>query len=162
MSRSSNLSNLVISLVVLAIHLDSCFSSSSKWSYETGEEHWTKIAQDCSGKSQSPIDIQVSEVKVDPSLDLTLKGYGQPIDGSSFLLSNNGHTVQLGLIFSSLTDEEVPIIKGSALNGMTYKFVQLHFHWHDNDTAGSEHAIDGKRYALEVTYQSTLCKCYSM
>lgn len=116
------------------------------------EDLWKKFAHECSGRSQSPIDIQVSKVKYDSSLSLSLKGFNQEIDGSFFNLINNGHTVQLNLIDSFMRQEDIPIVKGPALNDKVYKFVQLHFHWHYNDSEGSEHAIDGKRYALEVSY----------
>lgn len=123
----------------------------------SGEEDlWKKFAHECSGRSQSPIDIQVSKVKYDSSLSLSLKGFNQEIDGSFFNLINNGHTVQLNLIDSFMRQEDIPIVKGPALNDKVYKFVQLHFHWHYNDSEGSEHAIDGKRYALEVSYMFLL------
>ena len=34
--------------------------------------------------------------------------------------------------------------------GDTYIFGQLHFHWGENDTFGSEHTIDSEQYPLEV------------
>lgn len=37
-----------------------------------------------------------------------------------------------------------PTISGGPLSG-SYEFVQLHFHWGENDTFGSEDLIDGQR-----------------
>jgi carbonic anhydrase len=82
---------------------------------------------------------------------LTFKEYNQPLDGNIFQLTNNGHTVELSLIQSMINPDDIPLIKGPALEEHSYKFVQLHFHWHTNDSLGSEHAIDGQRYALEVS-----------
>lgn len=79
---------------------------------------------------------------------MTLIGYDDPLDGSAFTLANNGHTAQLTLDESSVDRKIIPCAKLS--DGNTYQFQQLHFHWHDNDTEGSEHAIDGRRTALEV------------
>jgi len=36
-------------------------------------------------------------------------------------------------------------ISGGGL-GDTYNFGQLHFHWGENATSGSEHALNGKKY----------------
>lgn len=48
-----------------------------------------------------------------------------------------------------------PKISGTALNGDVYQFLQLHFHWHFEDDKGTEHAVDGRRYSLEVTFKSS-------
>jgi len=45
----------------------------------------------------------------------------------------------------TLDTDEFPTVSGGPLNGL-YEFNQLHFHWGDNDTFGSEDLIDGKRY----------------
>lgn len=37
-----------------------------------------------------------------------------------------------------------PTIRGGSLSG-SYEFAQLHFHWGENDTFGSEDLIDGQR-----------------
>lgn len=42
-----------------------------------------------------------------------------------------------------------PLLSGGPLNGV-YEFAQLHFHWGNNDTHGSEDEIDGKSYAMEL------------
>ena len=39
----------------------------------------------------------------------------------------------------------MPYIMNGGLPGM-YEFVQLHFHWGSDDSRGSEHRIDGKKY----------------
>lgn len=42
-----------------------------------------------------------------------------------------------------------PTITGGPLNGV-YEFTQLHFHWGDNDTMGSEDLIDGQSFPMEL------------
>lgn len=44
----------------------------------------------------------------------------------------------------SIESDQRPIITGGPLSG-TYEFAQLHFHWGENDTMGSEDSIDGHR-----------------
>lgn len=48
-----------------------------------------------------------------------------------------------------LDAEIVPHISGGPLNGH-YEFSQMHFHWGENDTIGSEDLIDGVSYPLEL------------
>lgn len=42
-----------------------------------------------------------------------------------------------------------PTISGGPLNGV-YEFAQLHYHWGDDDTHGSEDEVDGKSYPMEL------------
>lgn len=42
-----------------------------------------------------------------------------------------------------------PVLTGGPLSG-TYRLRQIHFHWGSNDEAGSEHTVDGMKYAAEV------------
>lgn len=42
-----------------------------------------------------------------------------------------------------------PIISGGPLKG-EYEWSQLHFHWGDEDTHGSEDEIDGVSYPMEL------------
>ncbi|XP_027514946.1 carbonic anhydrase 13-like isoform X3 [Chiroxiphia lanceolata] len=41
------------------------------------------------------------------------------------------------------------MLTGGPLSG-TYRLRQIHFHWGSNDEAGSEHAVDGMKYAAEL------------
>lgn len=45
--------------------------------------------------------------------------------------------------------EPRPTITGGPLHGV-YEFHQLHFHWGDNDTMGSEDSIDGHSFPMEL------------
>ena len=45
------------------------------------------------------------------------------------------------------------VLAGGPLSG-EYQMLQLHFHWGEDDTRGSEHTIDGKEYPLEVGFRA--------
>lgn len=122
------------------------------WDYSGKEADWSRVSAECTvGKAQSPIDINTTAVQWDPSLDLSYRGFDHEIDGKFLSVQNNGHTVQLTLDRSAIPAFARPAVSGSAVGNATYEFIQLHFHWDDEDDQGSEHAIDGHRYALEVS-----------
>ena len=41
-------------------------------------------------------------------------------------------------------------LSGGPLPGTRYTLVQTHWHWGPNDTLGSEHTIQGKKFPLEI------------
>ncbi|XP_014373992.1 carbonic anhydrase 13 isoform X3 [Alligator sinensis] len=45
--------------------------------------------------------------------------------------------------------DEHNVLIGGPLAG-TYRLRQIHFHWGSSDDAGSEHAVDGMKYAAEL------------
>lgn len=49
----------------------------------------------------------------------------------------------------ALSSAWVSVLTGGPLSG-TYRLRQIHFHWGSNDEAGSEHTVDGMKYAAEV------------
>lgn len=44
-----------------------------------------------------------------------------------------------------------PAVTGSALFDDVYMFQQFHFHWGSKNTIGSEHAVFGQKFAMEVS-----------
>ncbi|XP_044305165.1 carbonic anhydrase 14 isoform X1 [Varanus komodoensis] len=118
-------------------------SGGSHWTYEGphGQEHWPDSYPDCGRQAQSPIDIQTGSVQYDPSLlPVEPEGYRDP-SGSTFTLTNNGHTVQLSLPQSL------------RLHGLPSKYsaVQLHLHWGGKGhPKGSEHQVDGRAFPAEL------------
>ncbi|KAL1419934.1 hypothetical protein MTO96_024871 [Rhipicephalus appendiculatus] len=103
------------------------------WHYGTeGIAEWAILPMDtknqCGGSFQSPIDITTSATIFDSSLGpLNYMHYREAL--RDVLIENDGHT--------------------DGLPGV-YKFRQLHFHWGDKSTEGSEHRVDGKSFAMEM------------
>lgn len=53
------------------------------------------------------------------------------------------------LVMIQSIDSESPEISGASLNS-TYVFEQLHFHWGNNDSLGSEDLINNHSYSMEM------------
>lgn len=110
------------------------------WGYHD-QEAWRSAYHDCSGKSQSPIDIETSKAIYDRSLPL-IKLEGYDLTGHAGLtLVNNGHTLKLSLPSS------MRIVKGF---DEIYLAAQLHFHWGTIEVPGSEHTIDNVHFPAEI------------
>ncbi|CAL4099097.1 unnamed protein product [Meganyctiphanes norvegica] len=113
--------------------------------------HWCYPGKDwpytcphhCSGSIQSPIDI-CSESATDETGSITFSpSYSVSIP--KLVIKNNGHTV--GASWSSSLEPRT--ITGGGLTDV-YELAQFHFHWGCKDNRGSEHTVDGTRYAMEL------------
>ncbi|NXN56470.1 CAH9 anhydrase, partial [Rynchops niger] len=94
----------------------------------------------CAGKLQSPINIETANTIFSPQLrPIQLSGYSLPAN-EKLRLMNNGHTVVLEL------PKSLAITGGYA---QQYRAVQLHLHWGSPSGPGSEHTINGRRFAGE-------------
>ncbi|KAM6109100.1 carbonic anhydrase 9-like [Phoenicopterus ruber ruber] len=112
----------------------------SHWSYED-QEHWGVDYPDCAGTMQSPVNIEMAKTVFSPELrPIQLSGYSLPAK-EKLKLRNNGHTVLLEL------PESLAITGGYA---QQYQAVQLHLHWGSPAGPGSEHTINGRRFAAEI------------
>ncbi|XP_033212392.1 carbonic anhydrase 2-like isoform X2 [Belonocnema kinseyi] len=107
-----------------------------------GPSHWGDDYQTCIGKHQSPINIEEHDVRNASYSSLEFSGLDVPRTSQ---ITNNGHTVMLVMNVS------VParIFGGPLANG-TYVFEQMHFHWGENDTEGSEDLINNHSFAMEL------------
>lgn len=102
------------------------------WDY-AHEDKWSETFADaysCArGARQSPIDLKSAPLVDEPDLKTAYKaGLGR--------IYNNGHTIEIGAepgSFMTLDDER-------------FELLQAHFHH------PSEHAIDGKRFAMEMHF----------
>ncbi|XP_051847364.1 carbonic anhydrase 6 [Antechinus flavipes] len=121
--------------LLLTVHTEGN-SSGHSWKYPdgTGNGAWSNNFPNCAGEKQSPIDIQTNKLLENNLLEpLELTGYQAQY--GNFLLTNNGHSVQLTL------PADMHVIEG-----LPYKFtaVQMHFHWRSTTQPhGSEHTING-------------------
>ncbi|KFO05930.1 Carbonic anhydrase 9, partial [Balearica regulorum gibbericeps] len=113
----------------------------SHWSYEDRDQ-WGVDYPDCAGTVQSPINIDTTKTIFSPQLrPIQLSGYSLPAN-EKLKLRNNGHTVLLEL------PESLAITGGYA---QQYRAVQLHLHWGSPSGPGSEHTVNGRRFAVEVS-----------
>ncbi|XP_016966632.1 carbonic anhydrase 1 [Drosophila biarmipes] len=113
-----------------------------------GPEHWGEDYARCSGKHQSPINIDLVNAveKKFPSLEF----FNFNVVPKAFQMTNNGHTV---LVKMSFDEDTVPSVRGGPLAEKTplgYQFEQFHFHWGENDTIGSEDLINNRAYPAEL------------
>ncbi|KAL3892458.1 hypothetical protein ACJMK2_004661 [Sinanodonta woodiana] len=110
----------------------------------TRPDHWHLHYPHCGGRSQSPVDIRTENVIRDPRklAPFLMKGYDSAGD-LQMDLENNGHTIQINLQGKGMS------ITGGGLSNV-YMAHQFHFHWGKTDKRGSEHAIDGKYFPMEM------------
>uniref|UniRef100_A0A8C9MF95 Carbonic anhydrase n=2 Tax=Serinus canaria TaxID=9135 RepID=A0A8C9MF95_SERCA len=112
----------------------------SHWSYED-LKHWSTDYVDCGGTKQSPINVDTAQAIFSPDLrPIQLSGYSLPAN-ELLKLKNNGHTVVLEL------PNSLALTGGYA---QQYRAAQLHLHWGSPSGPGSEHTINGRRFAAEI------------
>ncbi|CAF1197255.1 unnamed protein product [Rotaria sp. Silwood1] len=124
-----------------------CQATGETWDYhESGPDVWSEVYGSCGTYSQSPIVIKTA---------CTVYRNFTPFDFSSayhlkhdFTLINNGHTI----VGTYNGNDSSPFnLTGGGLNG-TFQFYNFHLHWGENARAGSEHQVNGEKYASEVHF----------
>ncbi|XP_060768189.1 carbonic anhydrase 4-like [Neoarius graeffei] len=105
-----------------------------------GPAAWNEMTRTCGGNRQSPINIVTKKTKQDSSLTaFKFTDYDKTFNT---MLKNTGETVSL----------DIPL--GASVSGgnlsQTYNAFQLHFHWGNNGSSGSEHTLDGEQYPMEM------------
>ncbi|XP_043242964.1 carbonic anhydrase 13-like isoform X1 [Amphibalanus amphitrite] len=114
------------------------------WGYgsKNGPHAWSKQFPVGDGQRQSPIDIITAQTKPDEALEASpLEISYDPKDEQ--VIGNTGHGWKVD--YTSGTSS----IRGGPLEG-EYALAQYHCHWGREEDRGSEHTIDGKRYAAEL------------
>lgn len=95
---------------------------------------------DCKKNRQSPINIVTTEAQVDPNLGLfSFSGYDKK---QKWKVQNNGHSVMV------LLEDEASVTGGGL--AARYRAKQMHLHWSEELDKGSEHTLNGVRYAMEM------------
>ena len=124
------------------------FNSGSQWSYHQGKSgqngptDWQGLCQ--SGLNQSPVDLD-EEAVFDSGLEpIELKNYH--LNLHSVKMTNNGHTVKINIPDNVTHPAKIVIDETSE----SFKLVQIHFHWGDKSSHGSEHLLSGEAFPMEM------------
>ncbi|XP_030392501.1 carbonic anhydrase 4 isoform X1 [Gopherus evgoodei] len=143
-------------LVLLSLHIAKTATEGDKeWCYLSQlctqsncaePRFWDKVNEECRKEKQSPINIVTNKVEYKEDLKpFTFEGYNTN-QSSLWRIENNGHTVKVSLSGSAK-------IGGGGLRNK-YNAIEFHFHWgtkiSEGFSPGSEHSIDGERYAMEL------------
>lgn len=134
----ANQKAVIITSTSAETHTESSAEAHQKphWSYEgeTGPTKWAGLDPSFSscadGREQSPIDIELSNVKLDKTLEDIKINY-KP---TTFTVMNNGHTIQANDRAGS---------NSIIVEGEEYKLIQMHFH------KPSENTINGQSFDME-------------
>ena len=119
-----------------------CTESLGTWSYKGPEspDTWKDHYPNCAGRKQSPVNIVPKQTVFDAGLtDLTIN-YEPNVLAK---LQNNGHSVQASFLTGKSN------ISGGGLPSR-FQAAQLHFHWGSENSRGSEHQINGRKYPMEI------------
>ncbi|XP_006202422.2 carbonic anhydrase 3 isoform X1 [Vicugna pacos] len=115
-----------------------------EWGYAShnGPDHWHELYPIAKGDNQSPIELHTKDISHDPSLLPWTAAYDP---GSAKTILNNGKTCRV--VFDDTYDRSM--LRGGPLTG-SYRLRQFHLHWGSSDDHGSEHIVDGVKYAAEL------------
>jgi len=114
------------------------------WGYGTknGPHAWSKQFPVGNGQRQSPIDIITKATKPDETLEsLPLEISYDPLDEQ--VIGNTGFGWKVDYTSGQSS------IRGGPLEG-TYSLAQYHCHWGREEDRGSEHTVNGQKYAAEL------------
>ncbi|CAF4806425.1 unnamed protein product [Rotaria sp. Silwood1] len=122
--------------------------SGTQWNYgDLGPDIWSEHYPSCDGQSQSPINILTACTVYKDFKPFTFISTHD--EKHYFTLKNNGHTI-IGTINNEYKQSPIQLT-GGGLNG-TFEFVNFHLHWGENYKSGSEHQINGVKYAGEIHF----------
>ncbi|OWK04329.1 CA3 [Cervus elaphus hippelaphus] len=113
-----------------------------KFTSKISPDHWHELYPIAKGENQSPIELNTKEINHDPSLKPWTASYDP---GSAKTILNNGKTCRV--VFDDTYDRSM--LRGGPLTA-PYRLRQFHLHWGSSDDHGSEHSVDGVKYAAEL------------
>ncbi|CAG2213898.1 CA4 [Mytilus edulis] len=99
----------------------------------------------CNSKRQSPVDIKTKGVVKNNRIVPFDFSDLEDTERVKMEMRNNGHAVIIDF------PDRQPLIKRGGLQE-PLQLNELHFHWGSNSQWGSEHTINGHRYAMEVHF----------
>ncbi|XP_058036696.1 carbonic anhydrase 2-like isoform X3 [Ahaetulla prasina] len=130
-------------ILIFLILENFCVTCDSHWCYDDpkcGPNTWGSIGS-CSGKKQSPININTKTVKYKPIFELIHFTNYENVNIAK-TVKNTGHHLQVDF-------KPKATISGPGFSGIYYLW-QFHFHWGTQNSNGAEHTINGERYAMEM------------
>ncbi|XP_063974639.1 carbonic anhydrase 2-like [Diachasmimorpha longicaudata] len=111
----------------------------------TDPDSWKDDFPICNRYRQSPINLNPDYFRyVADASPLRWVGFDDAPENMT--ISNNGHTLTLSAFWPP---NAIPYIIGGPLHS-EYIFTQLHFHWGEDNSVGSEHTADGSSFPLEM------------
>ncbi|XP_044303615.1 carbonic anhydrase 4-like [Varanus komodoensis] len=135
--------NPTISVLVFLLVGGFCINCGELWCYDKPDcdpNTWASLGY-CGGKKQSPINIVTRKALSDSSLGhIRFLGYEDRMKPK--VLKNTGHYPDIRMASGAS-------ISSPGLPG-TYALKSFHFHWGTYMYPGSEHAIDGLQYPMEL------------
>ncbi|KAK2820316.1 hypothetical protein Q5P01_023275 [Channa striata] len=141
---------LVLAALVCAL-VPSIRCVTPEWCYngpECNDTTWpVTFSAFCNGTRQSPINIDSASAK--PNSNLTAFTFQNYDNRSALQLIENTHNTARINLGSGVK------ISGGGLSG-SYDSLQFHLHWGNGSSVpGSEHTVDGRRYAMELHIVNT-------
>ncbi|XP_059611447.1 carbonic anhydrase 2-like [Phlebotomus argentipes] len=127
------------------VHIGLDYVADSEFKYDDTEK-WKEKYPICGGKSQSPINIDPSKCER-VSKKATLKVTNEDYRPESVELINDHYTVKYLI---SWQKNHFPTISGDILRHNRYIPRDIHFHWGHEDSQGSEHSINTRKYSMEM------------
>lgn len=130
--------------MAIGVVLGAC-STSVQFNYDQQVEWASLPGSQCGGMRQSPINIETAHTETNSTLtSLLFNGWNKAVSGE---YENVGYSVKF-----------VPETLDTTLTNHvgTYIVLQFHLHWGSDGTQGSEHTINGKKYAITSSFGDTL------
>ncbi|KAF2880451.1 hypothetical protein ILUMI_25729 [Ignelater luminosus] len=111
----------------------------------TGPDNWPAMFRTCDGDKQSPINIDMSNLRRQRAgaLDWSPAYFNTP---KKMTLTNVGHRLVLR---ANYPDDCQPRLRAGILQKV-YTFKAIDFHWGSTNSKGSEHTVDEYAYPMEM------------